>query len=69
MLAHAMTDMPGVRYDDVKPARLEAEEGVARSARDVLMGAWLDYLRRVLPPLPGGYAGQDAARGYSAASA
>ena len=66
MLAYAMTE---VRYVDVEPARLEAEEGVMRTAREVLMGAWSDYLKRVLPPLPRGHLGQDAAQGYSAASA
>ena len=69
MLAHAMPEISALRYDDVEPARLEAEEGGMRSARAVLRGAWLDFLCRVLPPLPMGQARQDAARGYSAASA
>ena len=69
MLAHTMPEISALRYDDVEPARLEAEEGVMRSAREVLRGAWLEFLCRVLPPLPRGNAGQDAAQGYSAASA
>lgn len=69
MLAHAMTEGSATLYVDVEAARLEADEGVMRTAREVLMGAWSEYLRRVLPPLPRGYAGQDASMGYSAASA
>ncbi len=69
MLAHTMPEISALCYDDVEPARLEAEEGVMRSAREVLRGAWLEFLCRVLPPLPMGHAGQDAAQGYSAASA
>ena len=70
MIAHQAHEMPvtpflGVAFLDVEPERLASEEGVLRSAREVLTGAWSDYLRRVLPPVRR----QDTADSYSAASA
>ena len=56
---------PAIAFLDVEPERLAAEEGVLRSARQVLTGAWSDYLRRVLPPVPR----QDVPDFYSAAAA
>ena len=65
MIAHEVHEMLLPRFLDVEPERLAAEEGGMRSAQQVLRGAWSDYLRRVLPPLPG----QDVPDTYSAASA
>jgi hypothetical protein len=65
MIAQQAPQLTVPRFVDVEPERLAAEEGVLRSARQVLTGAWSDYLRRVLPPLRQ----QDVPDLYSAASA
>jgi hypothetical protein len=39
-------------FTDVEPDRLAADDAVLRSPREVLTGAWTEYLRRVLPPSP-----------------
>ena len=41
--------LPFPVFLDVDDDELAAEETVCRSPRDVLAGAWADYLRRVLP--------------------
>jgi hypothetical protein len=57
-------------YDDVDPSILARNEGVARSPKDILTGAWAAYLQRLLPE-PAGTDRNPAypAGGYSAASA
>jgi hypothetical protein len=35
---------------DVEPDELAAEEAMCRGPKEVLEGAWADYLRRMLPP-------------------
>ncbi len=48
-------------FADIEPSVLEDAEPEPRTARQMLTGAWSEYLRRILP---------EAARGdYSAASA
>ncbi len=46
----ALPALPFPVFLDVDAAKLAAEETMCRSPRDVLAGAWADYLRRVLPP-------------------
>ena len=68
MPAPAMSEEMPARYTDPDPAWLAAEEGVMRTAREMLIGAWSAYLRRVLPPLPAGHPEQDALQTNSPAS-
>lgn len=45
----ALPPLPFPVFIDVEPAELAAEEAMCRSSKDVIAGAWADYLRRVLP--------------------
>ncbi len=69
MIAHEVHTARVPRFLDVEPERLAANEGVLRSAQQVLTGAWSDYLRRVLPPMQQDTAEFSSRDPYSAASA
>ena len=45
------TIQPYPIYLDVAPEVIADDEHMLRSPREVLTGAWSEYLRRVLPPL------------------